>query len=96
MPKYIGSFKILIKNNIIYNFELAAQYHVCPSFHIPLLKPVVPNLLDEALLDTTPPPRVTVKGAPVYAVRQVLDSRRIRGTFQYIVDWESYKPKERS
>ncbi|KAI4897414.1 hypothetical protein NFI96_032838 [Prochilodus magdalenae] len=97
MPKYIGPFKILNKiNDVTYKLELPAQYRVCSSFHVSLLKPVVPGPLDAASPEATPPPPVLVEGAPVYAVRRLLDSRRRRGALQYLVDWEGFGPEERS
>ncbi|KAI4874334.1 hypothetical protein NFI96_004585 [Prochilodus magdalenae] len=66
--------------------ELPPRYRVCSSFHVSLLKPVVPGPLDEATPETTPPAPVEVEGTPVYAVRRLLDSRRRGGTLQYLVD----------
>ncbi|KAI4900377.1 hypothetical protein NFI96_000695, partial [Prochilodus magdalenae] len=97
LPKYIGPFKIVSKvNDVTYKLELPPQYRVCSSFHVSLLKPVVPGPLDEVTPETTPPAPIDVGGTPVYAVRRLLDSRRRGGTLQYLVDWEGYGPEERS
>ncbi|KAI4899522.1 hypothetical protein NFI96_011522 [Prochilodus magdalenae] len=97
LPKYIGPFKIISKvNDVTYKLELPPQYRVCSSFHVSLLKPVVPGPLDEVSPETTPPAPIDVGGTPVYAVRRLLDSRRRGGTLQYLVDWEGYGPEERS
>ncbi|KAI4883279.1 hypothetical protein NFI96_028837 [Prochilodus magdalenae] len=97
LPKYIGPFKIISKvNDVTYKLELPPQYRVCSSFHVSLLKPVVPGPLDEVSPETTPPAPIDVGGTPVYAVRRLLDSRRRGGTLQYLLDWEGYGPEERS
>ncbi|KAI4884140.1 hypothetical protein NFI96_009880, partial [Prochilodus magdalenae] len=95
--KYIGPFKIVEKvNDVTYKLELPAHYRVCSTFHVSLLKPVVPGPLNEALPADTPPDPTVVDGTPVYAVRRLLDSRRRGGVLQYLVDWDGFGPEERS
>ncbi|XP_049326668.1 uncharacterized protein LOC125786994 [Astyanax mexicanus] len=94
--KYIGPFKIIKRiNEVTYCLNIPSHYHVCPSFHVSLLKPVIPGPLDETLHGVPPPP-VAMEGGPVYAVEQLLDSRRRRGALEYLVDWKGYGPEERS
>ena len=86
--KYVDPFKIVEKvNDVTYKLELAVHYQVCSTFHVSLLKPVVPGPLNEALPTDTPPDPTVVDGTPVYAVRRLLDSRRRGGVLQYLVDW---------
>ena len=92
-PKYIGPFKIVKRiNDVTYKLDLPPRFRVSRSFHVSLLRPVVAGPLDEATPDGTPPRPELIDGAPVYAVRRLLDSRRRGGVLQYLVDWEGYAP----
>ncbi|XP_066525856.1 uncharacterized protein [Hoplias malabaricus] len=95
-PKYIGPFKVMERVNVVtYKLDLPKKYKVSWSFHVSLLKPVVPGPLDEVIPGGAPPSPVVVDGVPVYEVRGLLDSRRWRGQLQYLVDWEGYGLEER-
>uniref|UniRef100_A0A3B1IV37 Gypsy retrotransposon integrase-like protein 1 n=1 Tax=Astyanax mexicanus TaxID=7994 RepID=A0A3B1IV37_ASTMX len=96
LPKYIGPFKVLSQvNEVTYKIELPAQYRVHNSFHVSLLKPLVPGPLAEGVPDDVPPAAVEGEDSSTYAVREVLDSRRRGGVLQYLIDWEGYGPEER-
>ncbi|KAI2660458.1 Transposon Tf2-9 polyprotein [Labeo rohita] len=59
--------------------DLPANYRISSTFHVSLLKPILPILVD---------------GEEAYQVRDLLDSRCWGRVLHYLVDWEGYGPEE--
>ncbi|CAJ0944293.1 unnamed protein product [Ranitomeya imitator] len=61
-------------------------------FHKSLLKSFVPSSAGPP----SPPPPVSVDGQTKFEVEQIVDSRIVRSSLQYLVNWRGYCPEERS
>ncbi|KAK3518251.1 hypothetical protein QTP70_034617, partial [Hemibagrus guttatus] len=92
--RFIGPFKISRKvNPVTYHLYLPKSLKINPTFHVSLLKPV---LSSPFLAKGKPPPPRIIGGQPAYTAHRILDVHQVRGSRQYLVDWEGYGPEERS
>ncbi|KAM9568095.1 uncharacterized protein ACWYII_039152 [Salvelinus alpinus] len=49
VPRFVGPFKVLRRvNEVCYRLQLLTNYHINPSFHVSLLRPVLAGPLQEA------------------------------------------------
>lgn len=94
-PRYIGPYKIdKIINPSAVRLKLPPSLKIHPVFHVSLLKLVESSPLSPPA--AFPLPSLLIDDQPAFAVRRLLDVRcRGRG-FQYLVDWEGYRPEDRS
>ena len=66
----------------------------CGLFHIEKLVPYVANEIS-GREDTRPPP-IKIEGNEEYEVQEILDCRRRRNKWEYLVSWKGYGPNENS
>jgi hypothetical protein len=95
--KRMGPFQIeglVGEGQLAYRLTLSPQMRIHPVFHVSLLEPYRENQLDGRTQD--PPPPLEVEGELEYEVKEILDSKIIRGRLRYLVDWVGYHPDERS
>lgn len=94
-PHYISPFKILQRiSPVAYCLILPQTLRINPMFHVSQLQTVLCSHLAEPAPPT--PQLRMVGGSLAFTVLRILDSRQVRGHYQYLVDWESYGPEAHS
>ena len=96
--KRLGPFKILEvvgEAKAACKLDLPHQMRIHPVFHESLLEPYYANKIEGRLQPPPPPPEV-IEGEMEYEVKEILDSRIVRGKLKYLVDWLGYSPEERT
>jgi len=95
--KRMGPFKILKivgESKLAFKLELPSQMRIHPVFHASLLEPYRENIITGRIQPLPPPEEI--EGQMEYEVKEILDSKLVRGRLVYFVDWEGYPPEERT
>ncbi|QRW23207.1 Retrotransposable element Tf2 protein [Rhizoctonia solani] len=93
-PRRLGPFKITEKiSSHAYRLELPATMKIHDVFYVGLLSKVheSPN----QPLPESPPPE-TIEGEEEYKVERIIDSKRQRGKWFYLIKWKGYGPEDNS
>jgi hypothetical protein len=86
--------EIVGENQLAYRLRLPPQMKVHPVFHISLLEPYTVNPFVGRVQEAPPP--MEVEGEQEWEVKEVLDSKIVRGKLLYYVDWEGFGPQDRT
>lgn len=89
LPRRLGPYKVKAKlSDLTYELELPESLKIHPVFHVSLLSPHHED--DIPGRTQPPPPPIEVEGDLEYEVDEVVDARRFRRKFQYLVRWKGY------
>ncbi|QRW17417.1 Retrotransposable element Tf2 protein [Rhizoctonia solani] len=93
-PKRLGPFKILEKiSSHAYRLELPETLKIHDVFYVGLLSKS--HKSPSQPFPEQPPPE-TIEGEEEYEVEQIIDSKRQRGKWFYLIKWKGYSPEDNS
>lgn len=92
-PRFIGPYEITkVINPVSFKLCLPESFRIHNVFHKSLLKGYVAPVCPE----NQPPPPVQVAGQEEHEVASIIDVRKVRNSFQYLVHWRGFGPEDRS
>ncbi|QRW16712.1 Retrotransposable element Tf2 protein [Rhizoctonia solani] len=93
-PKQLGPFKIVEKiSSHAYRLELPETLKIHDVFYVGLLSKT--HKSPSQPFPDQPPPE-TIEGEEEYEVEQIIDSKRQRGKWFYLIKWKGYGPEDNS
>ena len=96
--KFISPFKIIrIINSHSYQLELPFEHELLHNnFHTSLLRPVLTNGLPGQINPPPLPISLDESGEKLWAIKAILDSKRTKAGFQYLILWRGYNPDDQT
>ncbi|QRW26650.1 Retrotransposable element Tf2 protein [Rhizoctonia solani] len=93
-PKRLGPFKVTEKiSSHAYRLELPETLKIHNVFYVGLLSKAHES--PSQPFPSRPPPE-TIEGEEEYKVEQIIDSKRQRGKWFYLIKWKGYGPEDNS
>ncbi|QRW18646.1 Retrotransposable element Tf2 protein [Rhizoctonia solani] len=93
-PKRLGPFEVLEKvSSHAYRLKLPETLKIHDVFYVGLLSRV--HISPSQPFPERPPPE-TIEGEEEYEVEQIIDSKRQRGKWFYLIKWKGYGPEDNS
>ncbi|KAF8736561.1 hypothetical protein RHS02_06280, partial [Rhizoctonia solani] len=93
-PKRLGPFKVTEKvSSHAYRLELPETLKIHDVFYVGLLSKAHES--PSQPFPSRPPPE-TIEGEEEYEVEQIIDSKRQRGKWFYLIKWKGYGPEDNS
>src|ERR1700680_3632287 len=88
-PRQLGPYEVLERTgDLTYRLQLPSYMHQHPVFHVDRLSPWKGNNVNGQ--QPPPPAPVQIDEELEYEVETILDSRKFRNQYQYLVKWKGY------